>query len=66
MLVLIVDDLGTEVAALAERGLRPDAAETLPDAGRATTFLDPEGHYVTFAQPGSAAAGSPSLARCVA
>ena len=48
LLTLIVDDLD---GVLAERGLEPDAWETIA-AGRKAIFYDPDGNSVTFAQVG--------------
>ena len=50
LLTLLVDDLDSELAQLAERGLAPDDVETIPGAVRKATFTDPEGNLVTFGQ----------------
>lgn len=57
LVTLLVDNLDEQVTALAERGLAPAELETLPDAGRKVTFIDPEGNKTAFAQPGSAEDG---------
>ena len=51
LVTLLVDDLDTHVAELAERGIVAEAIETVPGKFRRTAVVDPEGNRVTFAQP---------------
>jgi predicted enzyme related to lactoylglutathione lyase len=51
LVTLLVDDLDTHVAELAERGIVAPPIETVPGKFRRTAVLDPEGNRVAFAQP---------------
>ena len=51
LVTLLVDDLDTHVAELAERGIVVEAIETVPGKFRRTAVVDPEGNRVVFAQP---------------
>jgi predicted enzyme related to lactoylglutathione lyase len=51
LVTLLVDDLDSEVAALAERGIACEPIETVPGKFRRTAVVDPEGNRVAFAQP---------------
>jgi catechol 2,3-dioxygenase-like lactoylglutathione lyase family enzyme len=43
---LIVDDLDTRIAGLAQRDLEPAGRETYPNGVRKMTYLDPDGNEV--------------------
>jgi catechol 2,3-dioxygenase-like lactoylglutathione lyase family enzyme len=45
---IIVDDLGTVMAGIAQRGLEPAEQETYPDGVRKTTYVDPDGNEIGF------------------
>jgi hypothetical protein len=47
---LLVDDLGEQLAALAERGLAPGGDETYANGVRKVTFGDREGNTVAFGE----------------
>jgi predicted enzyme related to lactoylglutathione lyase len=47
---VLVDDLDTELAALAERGLEPAPVETYGSGARKAEFSDPDGNRIGFAQ----------------
>jgi predicted enzyme related to lactoylglutathione lyase len=51
LLTILVDDLDSEVAALAERGIATEAIETVPGKVRRTEVVDPEGNRIQFGQP---------------
>lgn len=48
VVMLFVDDLDAEVAAVASRGLEPDEQETLSNGIRKVYFRDPDGNEVVF------------------
>jgi len=53
MHTLIVDDLDTRVAQIAQRGLEPAKQETYDNGVRKTTYMDPDGNEIGFgAVPG--------------
>jgi catechol 2,3-dioxygenase-like lactoylglutathione lyase family enzyme len=53
MHTIIVDDLDTRVAEIAQRGLEPATQETYPNGVRKTTYVDPDGNEIGFgAVPG--------------
>ena len=43
---LFVDDLDARLAAIAERGLRPESSETYGNGVRKTVFRDPDGNEI--------------------
>ena len=47
-LTLIVEDLDTRVAAIAERGLEPVNRETYDNGVRKITYADPDGNEIGF------------------
>jgi len=51
---LLVDDLDTRVAGIAERGLEPAKTETYDNGTRKITYFDPDGNELGFGgAPGS-------------
>lgn len=48
VLLVFVDDLGTRVAQIAERGLSPAAQETYSNGVRKITYRDADGNEVGF------------------
>lgn len=52
LLTILVDDLDTHVAELAERGLATEAIDTVPGVVRTAEITDPDGNRITFGQPG--------------
>ncbi|WP_371546321.1 VOC family protein [Streptomyces sp. NBC_00554] len=48
MHTVLVDDLDTRVAEIADRGLRPTSRETYPEGMRKITFHDPDGNEFGF------------------
>ena len=48
MSTLIVDDLDTTVAGIAQRGLEPAQQETYPNGVRKITYVDPDGNEIGF------------------
>ncbi|OLF15101.1 VOC family protein [Actinophytocola xanthii] len=55
LLTLMVDDLDSRVAGVAERGVEPENRETYGNGVRKITYVDPEGNEIAFGQvpPGS-------------
>jgi len=50
---IIVEDLDTQMAEIAERGLESARQETYPNGVRKTTYADPDGNEIAFgAVPG--------------
>jgi catechol 2,3-dioxygenase-like lactoylglutathione lyase family enzyme len=47
---LIVDDLDTRMAGIAQRGLEPAGRETYPNGVRKITYLDPDGNEIGFGE----------------
>ncbi|WP_248579546.1 VOC family protein [Nocardioides sp. InS609-2] len=47
-LMLLVDDLDAEVAAIASRGIEPDRVETYGDGVRKATYRDDDGNEFGF------------------
>jgi catechol 2,3-dioxygenase-like lactoylglutathione lyase family enzyme len=47
---LIVDDLDTRMAGIAQRGLEPAERETYPNGVRKITYLDPDGNEIGFGE----------------
>ena len=45
---LIVDDLDTLMAEIAQRGLEPAERETYPNGVRKTTYVDPDGNEIGY------------------
>jgi hypothetical protein len=50
LLTLLVDDLETQIAELAERRLAPAAIEAAPGVPRKAVFIDPEGNMLSFGE----------------
>jgi predicted enzyme related to lactoylglutathione lyase len=48
MHTIIVDDLDTLMAEIAQRGLEPATRETYPDGVRKATYADPDGNEIGF------------------
>ena len=48
MHTIIVDDLDTLVADIAQRGLEPAKQETYANGVRKTTYIDPDGNEIGF------------------
>ncbi|HEX9337011.1 MAG TPA: VOC family protein [Pseudonocardiaceae bacterium] len=48
MHTVIVDDLDTVMAEIAQRGLEPAKRETYPNGVRKTTYVDPDGNAIGF------------------
>jgi len=48
MHTIIVDDLGTLMAEVAQRGLEPAKQETYSNGARKTTYVDPDGNEIGF------------------
>ena len=48
MHTIIVDDLDTVMAEIAERGLEPAKRETYSNGVRKTTYVDPDGNEIGF------------------
>ncbi|HXF20783.1 MAG TPA: VOC family protein [Streptosporangiaceae bacterium] len=48
MHTLLVDDLDTTMAGIAQRGLEPAQQETYPNGVRKTTYADPDGNEIGF------------------
>lgn len=48
MHAVIVDDLDTVVAGIAQRGLEPAKRETYSDGVRKMTYIDPDGNEIGF------------------
>ena len=48
MHTIIVDDLDTQVAAIAQRGLEPAKQETYANGVRKATYMDPDGNEIGF------------------
>ena len=48
MHTIIVDDLDTQVAAIAQRGLEPAKQETYSNGVRKATYIDPDGNEIGF------------------
>jgi predicted enzyme related to lactoylglutathione lyase len=48
MHTIIVDDLDSLVAEIAQRGLEPAKQETYPNGVRKTTYVDPDGSEIGF------------------
>ena len=48
MHTIIVDDLDTLVAEIAQRGLEPAQRETYANGVRKTTYVDPDGNEIGF------------------
>jgi predicted enzyme related to lactoylglutathione lyase len=48
MHTIIVDDLDTVVAEIAQRGLEPAKRETYSNGVRKTTYVDPDGNEIGF------------------
>ncbi|GGL15822.1 hypothetical protein Sme01_21140 [Sphaerisporangium melleum] len=48
LLTVMVDDLGTRVAQIAERGLDPVERETYANGARKVTYRDPDGNEFGF------------------
>ena len=45
---IIVDDLDSRVAGIAQRGLEPAQRETYPNGVRKITYIDPDGNEIGF------------------
>ena len=45
---IIVDDLDSQVAGIAQRGLEPAQRETYPNGVRKITYIDPDGNEIGF------------------
>jgi predicted enzyme related to lactoylglutathione lyase len=50
MHTIIVDDLDTLMAGVAQRGLEPATRETYSNGVRKTTYVDPDGNEIGFGQ----------------
>ena len=50
MHTIIVDDLDTLMAEVAQRGLEPATRETYSNGVRKTTYVDPDGNEIRFGQ----------------
>lgn len=50
MHTIIVDDLDTVMAGIAQRGLEPAKREALPNGVRKTTYADPDGNEIAFGE----------------
>ena len=50
MHTVIVDDLDTLMAEVAQRGLEPAQQETYPNGVRKTTYVDPDGNEIGFGE----------------
>ena len=48
MHTIIVDDLDTQLAAIAQRGLEPAKQETYANGVRKATYIDPDGNEIGF------------------
>jgi predicted enzyme related to lactoylglutathione lyase len=48
MHTIIVDDLDSQVAEIAQRGLEPAQRETCPNGVRKITYVDPDGNEIGF------------------
>jgi hypothetical protein len=48
MHTLIVDDLDSQVAGIAQRGLEPAQREAYPNGVRKITYVDPDGNEIGF------------------
>ena len=48
MHTIIVDDLDTQLAAIAQRGLEPAKQETYANGVRKATYMDPDGNEIGF------------------
>jgi predicted enzyme related to lactoylglutathione lyase len=48
MHTIVVDDLGTLVAGVAQRGLQPAKQETYGNGARKAIYLDPDGNEIGF------------------
>jgi catechol 2,3-dioxygenase-like lactoylglutathione lyase family enzyme len=48
MHTIIVDDLDSQVAGIAQRGLEPTQRETYPNGVRKITYVDPDGNEIGF------------------
>src|SRR3954468_22309774 len=48
VVTIMLDDLDARVAAIAARGLEPDARETYDNSVRKITYRDPDGNEVAF------------------
>ena len=48
VLLIFVDDLDAQVAAIAERGLEPDERLTLSNGVRKAIYRDPDGNELAF------------------
>jgi hypothetical protein len=48
MHTIIVDDLNTQVTAIAQRGLEPAKQETHSNGVRKATYIDPDGNEIGF------------------
>ena len=48
VVTIFLDDLDAQVAAIAARGLEPDARETYSNGVRKTLYRDPDGNEVGF------------------
>ena len=48
MHTIIVDDLDTVVAGIAQRGLKPAKRETYSNSVRKMTYIDPDGNEIGF------------------
>jgi len=50
LVTVLVDDLDAHLAEIAERGIAAPAIETIPNAARKATFVDPDGNAITFGE----------------
>ena len=50
MHTIIVDDLDTQLAAIAQRGLEPAKQETYSNGVRKATYIDPDGNEIGFGE----------------
>jgi predicted enzyme related to lactoylglutathione lyase len=50
LVALAVQDLEATIAEIGGRGIDVSVRETLPDAGRKATYVDPDGNTVSFIQ----------------
>lgn len=48
MHTIIVDDIDSQVAEIAQRGLEPTQRETYPNGVRKITYVDPDGNEIGF------------------
>ena len=48
MHTIMVDDLDSQVAGIAQRGLEPTQRETYPNGVRKITYVDPDGNEIGF------------------